>query len=88
MSRRSTALFVQQGTYKRRRMADAARILPVFGGLLFMLPLLWITDAGTARTGAVMIYLFVVWAGLAGIAAVLSRKLGPPEDDGDAQDDG
>lgn len=79
MSRNKPAIFVQQRTYKRRRMADAARLLPIVGGILFMIPLLWI-HAGSMSTARVMIYLFVIWAGLAGVAGVLSHRLGPEED--------
>ena len=83
MKRGKQAIFVQQRTYRRRRMADAARMLPIFGIILFIIPLLWIdrdAGSGSTRTAAVMIYLFVVWAALTGIAGVLSRRLGPEED--------
>lgn len=82
MRRKPAAVFVQQRTYKRRRMADAARMLPILGGILFMIPLLWL-DTTTMTTARVMVYLFVVWAALAGIAGLLSRRLGPEEDQSD-----
>lgn len=49
-------LFLARQTYRRRRVADAARLLPVLGGaLLFMLPLLGgaagAGDGGGAQTG-------------------------------------
>lgn len=61
-------------------MADAARLLPILGVILFAVPLLWITKAGDTKTGAVMVYLFVVWAFLVVVAGFLSRRLGPEED--------
>ncbi|MEM7733965.1 MAG: hypothetical protein AAF280_14455 [Pseudomonadota bacterium] len=79
MSDGKPALFVQQRTYRRRRLADAARMLPILGGILFMIPLLWLGSASMS-TATVMVYLFVIWAALVGIAAVLSRRLGPEED--------
>ena len=79
MSDSKPALFVQQRTYRRRRMADAARMLPILGGILFMVPLLWLGNGGMS-TATVMVYLFVVWAALSGIAGLLSRRLGPEED--------
>ncbi|MEL7255562.1 MAG: hypothetical protein AAGL23_15405 [Pseudomonadota bacterium] len=80
MSDAKPALFVQQRTYRRRRMADAARMLPILGGILFLIPALWVGTQGIS-TASVMVYLFVVWAALAGIAGVLSRRLAPEEDD-------
>jgi hypothetical protein len=69
-------VFVNPGTYRRRRLRDAARLLPVVGGFLFLLPILWapgITDrSDTAPDG---IYLFAVWAGLVACAAVMARPL-------------
>ncbi|WP_417475190.1 hypothetical protein [Leisingera sp.] len=57
-------------TYRRRRLMDIARLLPVLGALLLALPLLW-AEASThpaARDGVSMstaiIYVFAVWAGL------------------------
>ncbi|MEM6589670.1 MAG: hypothetical protein AAF641_14580 [Pseudomonadota bacterium] len=82
MSDGKPALFVHQRTYKRRRLADAARMLPILGGLLFMIPLLWL-DAASMSTATVMVYLFLVWAALAGLAALLSRRLGPEVDQPD-----
>ena len=83
MRRGPPTIFVQERTYKRRRMAAAARMLPILGVILFMIPLLWSdgeTGSDSTRTASVMIYLFVVWAALTGVAAVLSRRLGPEED--------
>jgi len=81
-----TPLFVQRRTYRRRRLADSARLLPLFGAVLFMVPLLWqgggetpIGDVQTPRDGSrtawVMTYLFLVWLGLAVLSGVLSRYL-------------
>lgn len=69
-------VFVQRRTYRRRRMADAARLLPVLGGALILIPLLWTGNADEpASTASVMLYLFLVWIGLAGLAAAISRHL-------------
>ena len=76
------ALFVQRRTYRRRRMGDAARLLPVIGGILFMLPLLWTGGAAAGRTAWVMSYVFFVWAGLALLSGVLSRYLETEDDAG------
>ncbi|MFX0546993.1 hypothetical protein ACEWPL_015755 [Roseovarius sp. S1116L3] len=70
------AVFVAHGTYRQRRMVDAAGLLPILGAVLFALPLLWLGQAGgAARTSHVMIYVFAVWAGLAILSALITRSL-------------
>ena len=81
MSAKRGPVFVQRRTYRRRRIADAARLLPLLGAILFIVPLLWNGGAGdTARTAHVLLYLFVVWVVLVGLAAILSRHLEPDKD--------
>lgn len=76
------AEFVARGTYRRRRMIDAAGLLPVLGALLFALPLLWAGAGGAApRTSHVLLYLFAVWALLVILSSLVTRGLGT---DGDA----
>lgn len=74
-------VFVERRVYRTRRLMDAARLLPVLGALLFLVPVLW-SDGGdlAGRAG----YLFAVWGLLVGAAAVLSRVLRPR--DGGASD--
>lgn len=67
-------IFVGRHMYRRRRMADAAGLLPILGALLLAVPLLWQGGAG-ARTSAVMIFVFVVWGGLIALSALVSRHL-------------
>ncbi len=75
------ARFVERRSYRRRRMVDAARLLPVAGAALICLPLLWgSANSDTAQTTHVMLYLFLVWAGLAALSALISVFLGPPDD--------
>ena len=82
--------FVQRSAYRRRRLADAARLLPLFGAALVLIPLLWQGAGGDgvpggarsgapeegARTSLVMSYLFAVWLGLTVASGLLSRVLG------------
>jgi hypothetical protein len=68
-------LFLHRDTYRRRRIMDAARLLPLFGTALMLLPMLWADDHSTGY-GAV--YLFLAWAGLIATAALLARKLSEP----------
>lgn len=92
MTAKKTPVFVQRRTYRRRRVADGARLLPVFGGILFLIPLLWggepagpdaAPDGG--RTAWVMTYLFLVWFGLAVLSGVLARFL-VAEDEGNEEE--
>ncbi len=84
-------LFVGHHTYRRRRMVDAARVLPLLGVALLSLPVLWRTPDGQGLpTTHLMGYVFGVWlllalgaAGLSGyLAARDDRDEDPPEADG------
>ena len=76
MKRPGLPLFLQRRPYRRRRKIDAARLLPVFGAFLLLLPMLWDPVArgsrGTVHDG---LYLFVVWAGLIAVARLLAPSL-------------
>jgi len=74
MSGQRAPLFLEREYYRRRRLMDAARILPVLGLVLFLLPALW-RRAGDPNTAGEAIYLFVVWAMLILAAALLARPL-------------
>ncbi len=71
-------LFLARRSYRRRRMMDAVRLLPFFGTVLLLLPLLWrpaeTPEPDTARG---VIYLFTTWVVLIIAALVLSRGLAP-----------
>lgn len=69
------AVFFERRTYRRRRIIDATRLLPVLGVVLFLIPLLWQGEDG-ARTTDVMLYIFAIWALLAGLSGLVSRDLG------------
>jgi hypothetical protein len=74
MSRPPSPLFLEREAYRRRRLADAARILPVLGLVLFLLPALW-RQPGDPNTATEAVYLFAVWALLILAAALLARPL-------------
>lgn len=73
-------LFLARGTYRQRRLRDAARLLPVLGGLLWMIPLLWPRGPDGQLVSVALLYIFGVWAGLIGLACVLSRLVREDED--------
>jgi hypothetical protein len=75
-------LFLPRPEYRRRRLVDAARLLPLFGGFLMLVPILWapagVQGRDTARDG---IYLFAIWAVLVALAAWLAPRLADAADD-------
>ena len=93
MSPQPAPLFLARRAYRWRRVTDAARLLPVAGAVLVLLPILWrpaaTPEPDTAR-GAV--YLFAVWGGLIVLSLLLSRRLmrgeEPGRGDGDGDDTG
>lgn len=79
-------LFLERRTYRKNRLQDAARLLPVLGAILFFGPV-FITDdtggeAGTSLA-AWLVYCFVVWLGLIALTFVVSRTLADPEAEAD-----
>ncbi|MGY6706482.1 hypothetical protein [Roseinatronobacter sp.] len=75
--------FLARDSYRMRRLMDAARMLPVIGLVLLLLPLMRLdSDADSPATAAEAVYLFVVWIGLIVIAFIMSlwlrRTLRPP----------
>jgi len=77
-ARPKAPLFLEKALYRRRRMADALRALPVLSGALFMFPLFWRGGeaAASVPTVRVMIYIFVAWVCIAGLSGLLSYLLG------------
>ncbi len=74
-------LFLARQTYRRRRLTDAVRLVPVLGAVLFLIPILS-TSAGATSTLSGGIYVFLVWLGLIAATALLSRRLNAGEADG------
>ena len=80
--RQRSPLFLPRPEYRRRRLVDAARLLPLFGGFLVLLPILWAPAATNARdTAGDGIYLFIIWAVLVCLAAWLAPGLAEAADD-------
>jgi hypothetical protein len=65
-------LFLAREGYRRRRLADMARLLPIVGLALFLLPLL---DASDGLSAGMLVYLFVAWALLILASGILARNL-------------
>lgn len=82
-------LFLGRGSYRQRRLADAARLLPVLGAVLLMLPLLWPRTGAedVPPTSSAMLYVFGCWIVLVIAAAALASWLDPAATDAQAEDD-
>lgn len=80
-------LFVERQTYRRRRLVDAARALPVLGVLLWLLPLLWAVPSEPTSASTGLIYVFSVWLGLPVIVGVLIRAMHRRSDSPDPEDE-
>lgn len=71
-------LFLARAVYRRRRMRDAARLLPLVGLFLMLLPALWSPGRGG---GGAAVYVFSVWALLILGAVALAPGLARPDPD-------
>lgn len=88
MTRPRQPLFLERQSYRRRRLVDASRMIPVFGLFLFLVPLIWpdVEDA-KPNLAARGIYIFVVWIGLVLSTALISHRLKNRERLGDTPRD-
>ncbi len=78
------AIFLARQPYRRRRLRDAARLLPVLGTFLFVLPALWSPPGdGLRLLSRDVIYFFGFWAVLIAVAALFARGLTRPAADED-----
>lgn len=66
-------LFLERTSFRRRRLGDAARVLPVLSVLLILLPVWWLPAHFSFAFGA--IWLFLIWAGLILLVWALHRGL-------------
>ena len=76
----------QRRARDRARLADAARLLPFLGAVLFLVPDLVLSggDAGLGATAPWLRYLFAAWLLLIGLAFWLARlhRRGMPDGQG------
>lgn len=66
-------LFLERASFRRRRLGDAARVLPVLAAALLLVPVWWMPERLSFAAGA--IWMFGVWAGLIVAIGVLNRAL-------------
>lgn len=86
---RRMSVFLERRSYRRRRMMDALRLLPVFGVMLFMLPIFWPNGAedagGAVALSTAVKYVFAAWAVLIAAAFGLWRGLWWAQRDDDTE---
>ena len=85
MKPKASALFLARSLYRKRRLSDAAKLLPIFGAVLLLLPLLWVHQGAPERsnTATNWVYLFIIWSFLILAAACLAKSLNKFEDGND-----
>ena len=85
MNPKASALFLARSLYRKRRLSDAAKLLPIFGAVLLLLPLLWVHQSAPERSSIATnwVYLFIVWSFLILAAACLAKSLNKFEDGND-----
>jgi len=66
---------IQRKAYRLRRVADAARLLPILGTLLMIMPLLWGNKNGGVLTSQAIFYLFGIWIFFVVLAGIFSNQL-------------
>lgn len=74
MARATEPVFLARETYRRRRLIDAMRFLPVLGAAFFLVPMLG-SGAATRSTALGGLYIFGIWAGLIVLGALMTRRL-------------
>ncbi|MGH1465043.1 MAG: hypothetical protein ACRBBQ_06750 [Cognatishimia sp.] len=87
MTLRRSNVFLERETYRRRRLVEWIRVLPVVGLGLWLVPLFWpVEGESNVSTSNALIYLFGVWLLLViatGISAHALRRMAR-NSDGDA----
>ncbi|WP_108501190.1 hypothetical protein [Paracoccus indicus] len=66
-------LFLERASFRRRRLGDAARVLPVLAMLAMLLPVWWVPASLSYAAGAV--WIFGTWAVLILAVWLLHRAL-------------
>jgi len=80
MTKPARPQFLDQRTYRRKRLIDAAKVLPVLGGIIiiFPLPFLFIDHVLARDAAPLAVYFFGVWVVLIIGSAIFARRIGNP----------
>ncbi len=76
-------IFLERKIYRRRRLIDGAKLLPLLAGLMFLLPALiaGAQSEGGASTATRLVYFFFVWLAMIMAAATVARTLDRSENE-------
>lgn len=66
-------LFLERASFHRRRLGDAARVLPILAMLLILVPVWWVPSSVSFAAGAV--WIFTLWGVLVIAVWALHRAL-------------
>jgi len=78
------SVFLERRSYRRRRLMDGSKLLPVLGAVLFLIPLLWLISPASDQSvpaSRAYVYVFVVWAFLIAANWVFGLAVGRWADD-------
>lgn len=71
-----SSVFLERQTYRRRRLIDWIKMLPLIGMVLWLVPLLWPTEGEHMVSSAdAIIYVFAIWFILVLAKAISARAL-------------
>lgn len=70
-------LFLERRGYTQRRIVDGARLLPIVGLVLFMVPLIWPQsgEANAVTTSVSSVYVFLIWFALIVTGGLLAHRI-------------
>lgn len=78
---KKTTLFLERKSYRQRRLRDAVRMLPVFGIVLWFIPVMWTQGGETSTTNAdAMLFIFGGWMLLIVLCGVITRAMRTDDD--------
>lgn len=80
-------IFVARASYRQRRLRDGVRMMPVFGIVLWLIPLM---SSGNGLTSRVGLFIFGVWLALIIVAGLIAGRMSrnTDESEGGAAADG
>ena len=83
-----TPIFLERRGYRKRRLMDAVRLLPLLGLALWMVPLLWAEPVGEGQGSATPMstalrYVFGIWVTMVLAGWTLWYRTREPQDQTD-----
>ena len=74
------AIFLERRRYRKQRLRDVAKMLPILGVVLFFVPLLWQGDEPASNADAVQ-FMFGAWLFLIVLTWLIARKIAAADRD-------